>query len=165
MAQHRNTAFIAPRATSSDAGATSGLRLARYAGLDAQRRPLVWAEGGAGEPPCVARCLAGLAETTPLGASVLLQGFGDGEAPLILGVVNDTVAPATVLADGAFGPLESATADGRRLVFEARQEVVLKCGEASITLLANGRVVIKGTELVSRARGANKIRGATVSIN
>jgi hypothetical protein len=58
-----------------------------------------------------------------------------------------------------------AIVDGKRVVFEAQQEIVLRCGQGSITLSANGKIVVKGTELVSRASGANKIRGALVNIN
>ena len=43
--------------------------------------------------------------------------------------------------------------------------MVIRCGEGSITLTKDGRLVLKGRELVSRATEANKIRGALVSIN
>lgn len=58
-----------------------------------------------------------------------------------------------------------AEVDGRRLVIEAEDELVLRCGKASITLRRNGRVVIEGVQLESRAAGANKIRGGSVQIN
>jgi hypothetical protein len=50
-------------------------------------------------------------------------------------------------------------------VIEGRDEVVLRCGQGSITLRADGKIVIKGTQLVSRASDTNKIRGASVQIN
>ena len=53
----------------------------------------------------------------------------------------------------------------RRLVLEAAEEITIACGKSSITLRRDGRVVIKGAELVSRASGTNKVRGATVQIN
>lgn len=55
--------------------------------------------------------------------------------------------------------------DGRCLTISASEQVVLRCGQASITLDASGRVAIRGTKVVSRASGANKIRGGTVHIN
>jgi hypothetical protein len=167
-----SSAMKLPAVPNSAAPATSveggGVQLARYAGLDTLRRPLVWAGEGAGEAPRIARWVSGLSAGTPVGSAVLLQWLGGSELPLILGVVKDTVPPdeaSTQAADDKAGMPVAAIADGKRLLFEAKQEVVLRCGEASVTLLANGRVVIKGSELVSRARGANKIRGATVSIN
>lgn len=53
----------------------------------------------------------------------------------------------------------------RSLTLEAAGEITIACGKSSITLRSDGRVVIKGTELVSRASGTNKIRGAAVKIN
>jgi hypothetical protein len=55
--------------------------------------------------------------------------------------------------------------DGRRLVLEGLDELVLRCGEASITLRRNGRIVIRGVEVETRAAGSNKIRGGSVQIN
>ena len=56
------------------------------------------------------------------------------------------------------GPRE-ARVDGKRVEIEGADEIVLKCGEASIVLRRNGRVVIRGTYVETRARGTNRIRG------
>jgi hypothetical protein len=58
-----------------------------------------------------------------------------------------------------------ATVDGRRVVIDGRDEIVLRCGEASITLRRNGRVVIRGTYVETRAQGVNRIKGGSVQIN
>jgi len=55
--------------------------------------------------------------------------------------------------------------DGKRVVLEGQEEVVLKCGEASITLTRNGRVVIRGKYLLSRSSGVNRILGGSVQVN
>lgn len=55
--------------------------------------------------------------------------------------------------------------DGRRVEIEAADELVLRCGSASITLRRNGRMVLRGTYLETRAEGTNRIRGGNVSIN
>ena len=55
--------------------------------------------------------------------------------------------------------------DGKRVCLEAEDELTLKSGKASITLQVDGRIVIKGMESVSRARGTHKVKGATVLIN
>jgi hypothetical protein len=67
-------------------------------------------------------------------------------------------------ANDAERPLE-ARLDGKRTVVEAQEEIVLRCGESSITLLRNGRVVIRGLEIETRARGTNRISGGAVKIN
>jgi hypothetical protein len=47
----------------------------------------------------------------------------------------------------------------------AEEEVVLRCGKASITLARSGDVVIRGAYISSRASGANRVVGDTVHLN
>lgn len=47
----------------------------------------------------------------------------------------------------------------------SESEVVLRCGKASITLTADGDVMIRGRNILSRASFDNRIRGAGVHIN
>ncbi len=56
-------------------------------------------------------------------------------------------------------------ADGERVLVTAEREIVLRCGEASLTLTRAGKVLIKGKYIVSRSSGYNKIKGAAVDIN
>jgi hypothetical protein len=58
-----------------------------------------------------------------------------------------------------------AILDGRRVVIDAREEIVLRCGKASITLRRNGRVIIRGTYVETDSEGVNRIKGGTVRIN
>ncbi|HKM56274.1 MAG TPA: hypothetical protein VJY33_22910, partial [Isosphaeraceae bacterium] len=51
------------------------------------------------------------------------------------------------------------------LIFEAKQSLTLKCGEGSITLRGDGKILIKGKDLVSRAQRMNRIKGGAVAIN
>ncbi len=55
--------------------------------------------------------------------------------------------------------------DGKRKILEAEETIELRCGESSILMKKNGKIVIKGTNIVSRSRGANKVKGASVHIN
>ena len=55
--------------------------------------------------------------------------------------------------------------DGQRLVISAGQELVLKCGESTIILTKDGKITIRGKQLLSRAEGANRIKGGAVQIN
>jgi len=55
--------------------------------------------------------------------------------------------------------------DNERLVIQGKKEVELRCGKASILLREDGKVVIKGTNLISRSSGSNKVKGASVSLN
>jgi hypothetical protein len=56
-------------------------------------------------------------------------------------------------------------ADGQRVTVEAAEEIVLRCGEASLTLRADGKVTVRGTHIVSHATGPHRIKGGNVSIN
>lgn len=55
--------------------------------------------------------------------------------------------------------------DRQRIVFDAHQEVLLRCGKASIRLTADGKVVVQGADVVSSAGRMNRIRGGSVKIN
>ena len=68
---------------------------------------------------------------------------------------------------GRVGPSTATNAGGcpDHLVFGANKSLTLQCGEGSITLRGDGKVLIKGKELVSRADGINRVKGAAVAIN
>ena len=55
--------------------------------------------------------------------------------------------------------------DGERLVVSAKEEIVLRCGAASITLTKAGKVLIRGTYVLSRSSGVNRVKGGSVQLN
>lgn len=73
------------------------------------------------------------------------------DQPLILGLLQP--------------PVPQVDADGATQLIEATRELTLRCGAASITMTADGRVTIRGTQLLSRSEGANRVQGATVQLN
>jgi hypothetical protein len=85
------------------------------------------------------------------------------DRPVIVGLLPAATGSGASEAPGAVGV--EARVDGRRVVLEALDEIVLACGEASITLRRNGRVVIRGAYVETRSRGVNRIRGGSVKIN
>jgi hypothetical protein len=58
-----------------------------------------------------------------------------------------------------------ADIDGKRVRVVGKDEIVLECGNASITLRRNGRVIIRGTYVETDSAGTNRIKGAAVRIN
>ena len=58
-----------------------------------------------------------------------------------------------------------AAADGRRVRVSAKEEIVFQCGEASITLKSDGRVIVRGTYVETHSTGTNRIKGGQVRIN
>jgi len=102
---------------------------------------------------------------------VLLFENGDPTLPFIMGLIQEPSPSPLVdaLLDeqdrGPKPPPVEAKVDGRRVVIEGKDEIVLQCGEASITLRRNGKVIVKGTYLESRATGTHRIKGGSVEIN
>lgn len=91
----------------------------------------------------------------------------DSRSPVIVGVVKDQALESapTGVSEQTTQQVKDVSLDGDRLTFDASKEIVLRCGKGSITLKKNGKIIVKGTELVSRALGSNKIKGANVNIN
>ena len=111
----------------------------------------------------------------PLGAATvgrevaLMFEEQDPTRPLIIGLMEPTSPVArtstvhsVALPSGA--PIE-VTADEKRVVVEAANELVLRCGKASITLTKSGKILIQGAYVSSTASGTNRIRGGAVEIN
>jgi hypothetical protein len=95
-------------------------------------------------------------------AVLLLFEEGDPGRPIVVGLLRDEVPAAETPAPE---PKVEVEADGRRVELEAADELVLRCGQASIVLRRNGRVVIRGTYVETRAKGVNRIKGGSVLIN
>ncbi len=88
-----------------------------------------------------------LRKGNPAGREVLLIfENNDPELPVIIdtmySLIDEIVQPTSL--DLEAGEPKEATIDGKRISFEAEEEIVLKCGKASITLTKAGKVMIKG---------------------
>ena len=97
-----------------------------------------------------------------IGRSVtLVFERGDVAWPIVTGVLRGP--GAWPLPD----PLAQVQveADGQRLVVNAGEQLVLRCGQASITLTKAGKVLIQGTYVSSRSSGVNRIKGGSVQLN
>jgi len=91
---------------------------------------------------------------------------GNSTQAVICGVLGSTThEPPVEIAEAQLPRPTTALLDGERVVLKASAEIVLECGRSSLTLTGDGRIVMKGVELVSRALRTNKIKGATVNIN
>jgi hypothetical protein len=70
--------------------------------------------------------------------------------------------PAVVM--GRIGPY-SPPAPPARLCIEATEVLTLKCGDATLDLRADGKAVLRGEDVLIRARGLQRIKAGSVSIN
>ncbi len=109
----------------------------------------------------------------------LLFAQGDPRQPVIMGLIHN---PLNALIDSfelnlqtagvtstehevSASPMDVVKVDGKHIVIEGEDEIVLKCGEASITLTKAGRILIRGKYLLSRSSGVNRIMGGAVQVN
>ena len=51
------------------------------------------------------------------------------------------------------------------LVFTARRKITLQCGQSSITLHPNGKIILRGEYILSAAEGTNRMVGGQIEIN
>jgi Domain of unknown function (DUF6484) len=152
-------------------GKVEGLRTGRVVGID-DGRPLVDYPGNT-LGPLAARFTAslppdGLRRAADGGEEVLLAfDRNDRARPVIVGIVQSRIAEPEQHEDINLDPdqLPELKVDGRRIAIEAREEIVLRCGKASITLTRAGKVIIRGAYLLNRSTGVNRIKGGSVQIN
>jgi hypothetical protein len=155
------------RAWSSEFGPAS---LGRIVAVGPDRRLYVDFPGNPGGP-VVSLCLGSLRldEKTVAGEIPVLLVFehGDPARPIIVGTVEVTV-PAPQEPEAPRGQTDLgrfAFGNGRHWALTVDEEITLVCGKSSLTLTKDGRITLRGVEIVSRASGNNKIRGASVNIN
>jgi uncharacterized protein DUF6484 len=134
-----------------------GVVLGKVAAWDDAGRPMVDFPGNPSPHFLLARTAVRL-NRAALGREVALSFLdGDPLRPLITGLLDPPPS-----ADGR--PV-IAELDGERLVFSADKEIVLRCGDSSITLTKSGKVIIRGAYVLSRSSGVNRIKGGSVQIN
>ena len=128
----------------------------RLVGFDADGKPLVTT--GRSQRPVQARSTLRLKHRDLNCDVMLLFENDDPTLPIIVGIMEDSHGPDET------GSVD-VEVDGQRIVLTAKQEIVLRCGEASITLTRAGKILIRGTHVSSRSSGLNKMKGAVVQIN
>jgi len=158
----------------ADAIKLNGVVIGMLSGLNTQGLPLVIFPGNPGEMPVTAKTMA---TCTPhdIGKEVaLLFENGDPQKPLLVGLIQNPTDTTESLQASQQEQAEIETndqdnpyleLDGERIELKAKQEITLKCGRASITLTKAGKILIRGTYLLNRSSGANRIKGGSVQIN
>jgi len=122
--------------------------------------------------PVAARLLVGIDDASLRRAAeerseaLLVFEDGDSTRPILVGLLRS----AAPLVDALLaGPLPEAAkvahVDGQRVAIEGKEEVVLSCGKASLTLRRDGKVVLRGVNVISQADQVHKIRGGKVQLN
>ena len=138
-----------------------GIRVGQIVGFKEDATPLVVFPGQPGTAAITARTTVDV-HGEHIGKDVVLQfEAGDPARPIIVGVIRQPTAwPTSERSEQV-----EVDADGERLVVTAKEQIVLRCGKASITLTKAGKVLIQGAYLLSRSSGVNRIKGGSVQIN
>jgi hypothetical protein len=143
-----------------------GVVIGRLTAFAPSGAPLVEVPDYLNEPvPARATCAL---EEADLGREVALMfEGGKPHRPIVMGLLQAPRPRVEVTGTAKSGAANAVTAkrDAKRLVLEAEEEIVLKCGDASITLTRAGKVLIKGAYLSSKSSGVNRILGGSVLIN
>jgi hypothetical protein len=149
-----------------------GVRVGKIVGVEESGRVFVDFPGNM-QGPVPARFtnsikLKILSQATSADQEVLLVfENNDPELPIIIDTMYsllDDISEPTAITIETEKP-ENIMMDGKRITFDAQEEIVLRCGKASITLTRAGKVLIRGAYLLSRSSGENRIKGGSVQIN
>lgn len=128
---------------------------------DGGRTPLVLFDGQHGSAAVRARSVVDLHGAHIGQPVVLMFEGGDPTRPIVMGVLRQSEgwplaeAPAQVEVD----------VSGERMIVSAKEQLVLRCGLASVTLTKAGKVLIQGSYVSSRSTGVNRVKGGSVQLN
>jgi len=139
-----------------------GVRCGVLVGIkDDGRTPLVVFPGQRGSAAVTARATFEV-HGAHIGREVVLMfEDGDREQPIILGCLARQDGSNS---ERAAGQVE-VDVDGERLLVTAKDQLVLRCGKATITLTKAGKILIQGTYISSRSSGVNRVKGGSVQLN
>ena len=126
-------------------GIAGNIQIHEFAGVSDEGFPQL----AIGDAKVEAQSLVPLSEIA-VSAKVAVATLDDGEY-LVIGCLQP--------------PAKVVTTDGERTVIKATKTLELRCGKASLKLEADGRITLRGTQLLSRADGQNRVQGAAVMLN
>jgi hypothetical protein len=140
-----------------------GVRRGVLVGMKGEgRTPMVTFTGQCGSAAVAAQATIDL-HGSHIGREVVLMfEGGDPTLPIVLGCIRSNDRAGNI--DQSPGQVE-VDADGERLQVTAKEQLVLRCGKATITLTKTGKVLIQGTYISSRSSGVNRIKGGSVQLN
>lgn len=166
MTSPLSSQMVSPSGTSSALPPPMGLMpvVARLQGFDLDDRPMLADLPSSPGEWVTARTTVPLTRAMCGQQAVVMFENGDLRRPIIMGILQmQAVQP--LQTDATSAAKTTVQVDGESRLIEAEREVVLRCGEASITLTRAGKVIIQGNYILSRSRGYNKIKGAAIDIN
>jgi hypothetical protein len=138
-----------------------GLKTGKLVALTADGGdPLIVYPGQPGSSAIVARTTVSL-DSSHIGSEIVLA-FGDDDStrPIVLGCIRRSAMESRP-------PVATAEieVDDRRIVVSASEQLVLRCGKATITMTSAGKILVQGTYISTKSSGVHRIKGGSVQIN
>jgi len=151
--------------------------------IDKEGQPFVDFSGNVSDHSLKAMATLGLTQTNIGRQVALLFANGNLKNPVIMGMIHSPLQEILErfkqsqveeqIESKARGRVEQESGlkvddvriDGEKITFEAKEKIVLTCGESSIILTKNGKISIRGKNLLNRATGTNQIKGGTIQVN
>lgn len=132
-----------------------GVVVGKLVGFEDTSKPLIDLPSNNQNRPLPARSMVYLdKEKIGKEIAVMFEG-GDPKRPIIIGIMQNSNAEQAIHIE----------IDGERKILTAEKEIVLRCGQASITMTRAGKIILRGTYVLSRSSGVNRIKGGSVQIN
>lgn len=122
--------------------------------------PLVTYPGQVGDAGVPCRTLIDVGPDSAGRRALLMFEEADVRRPILIGCFKEQEPP------GRSAPTTvEVRADGERVTVTARDQIVLRCGTASITLTKAGKLIMQGEYISQRSTGVVRIKGGCVEIN
>ncbi len=153
-----------PQSHSDDNLTIEGIVIGQLVDVDADGKPAVEFDGNLGSMPLAATTTVAVTPTDVGRQAALMFQNRDPGRPVLIGLVHEPIPAADNAPIHHEIPL-TVQADQERIELKADREIVLKCGQASITLTRAGKIILRGAYLLSRSSGVNRIKGGSVQIN
>ena len=147
-------------------------------GFDEKSQPLVDFVGNPLDKPQSAVSTLAIYKHHVGRQAALLFANGDTSQAVIIGLIHNplyemlenytvgtTDEDKPELTAAVDAGVDSVRVDGKKVIIEGENEIVLKCGASSITLTSEGKILIRGKYLLNRSTGINRILGGSVQIN
>jgi hypothetical protein len=158
---------FSPAAQPSGSSGPSGVVLGTLVGINPKGQPIIeLADSSNGCSQSVkARSTIQLAQSDVGRQAVLAFELNDRRKPIVLGLCETQPESSENVATDLSPAIREIVIDGEKLLVNAEREIVLQCGEASITLTRAGKIIIRGTYVLSRSSGVNSIKGGSIQLN
>lgn len=154
--------------------------ISQIEGIDDQGRPLVKDLHDANRN-MVALSAVPVSENKVGRQVIMTYADGNPDMPVILGLIHNPLMDIIESqntethkeSDSEIMEIELEQAgdkkellvDNKKIVINAEDEIVLRCGQSSITLTKAGKIFIRGKYLLNRSSGVNRIVGGSVQVN